>query len=183
MEEDDEFIELFNNMGYSFTYSDELLCLTEKFVCKFYNYNDVSKVNEARLNSFQLGNYDEQTMPCNLDSLKKHLSRSVYQTAIWRRALTPIMDAPDPSNHGWTVQTGIVSISWMDLPAAPDAILENVKCGCSKGCTTNRCSCFKANLGCTSLCRCKSCTNGSQSVRNSDQESDLDSSDDSEDDS
>ena len=63
----DEFIESFNNMGYSFTYSDELLCQTEKFICKFYNYNNVSKVNEARLNSFELGNYDEQTMPCNHD--------------------------------------------------------------------------------------------------------------------
>ncbi len=30
----------------------------------------------------------------------------------------------------------IMHITWMDLPPAPDAVLENVKCGCSKGCTS-----------------------------------------------
>ena len=90
-------------------YSKDLLYQTEKFTCRFYNFDDISKVNEARLNSFKLENYDEQTMPYNVDSLQKHLSRSLYQAAIWRRALTQIIDAPDPSNHGWTVQNGFVS--------------------------------------------------------------------------
>lgn len=33
--------------------------------------------------------------------------------------------APDIINHGWVVVNNIVSIQWMDLPPAPDGILEN----------------------------------------------------------
>ena len=167
-------------MGNTFTYNDELFPKFEKFVCQVYNYN-LASVNKARLQSFRLGSYDEQTMPCNQNSLKTHLRRSVYQTAIWKRALISIVDAPDISNYGWTVVNDIVSILWMDLPPAPDAVLENVKCGCFRGCTANRCSCFKANLSCTSLCHYKSCTNNRYNVHNSDYASDSESSDDSSD--
>ena len=49
----------------------------------------------------------------------------------------------------------------MDLPPAPDEILEHVQCGCKTGCTSNRCSCCKANLQCTSICQCNHCSNAS----------------------
>ena len=48
----------------------------------------------------------------------------------------------------------------MDFTPAPDEILENVECSCKKGCASNRCSCVKANLSCTSLCKCLDCSNG-----------------------
>ena len=47
----------------------------------------------------------------------------------------------------------------MSLP--PDSILCFVNCSCVKGCSTPRCSCKKASLGCSDLCRCKECQNNS----------------------
>ena len=99
MEEIEEFIQSYKCMGNTFMYSEDLLYQIEKFTCRFYNIDDISKANKARLNSLKRGNY-EQMMPCNLDSLQKHLNRSVYQVAILRGELTPIINAPDPSNHG-----------------------------------------------------------------------------------
>ena len=52
-----------------------------------------------------------------------------------------------------------ISNTKMDLLPAPDDILENVECSCKSGCSTNRCSCFKGILSCTSLCKCSGCTN------------------------
>ena len=41
------------------------------------------------------------------------------------------------------------------LPPAPEAVIELVKCRCSKErCSTNRCQCRRAGLLCTDLCSC-----------------------------
>ena len=152
----------FNAVGHAFSYDDELLTQIEKFVCHLYNQANTNEVNKARLNIFRLGLFNEESMPCTKDVLMKHLSRSNYQAAIWRRALHPIIAAPNIVNHGWAVVNGIVSIQWMDLPSAPDGILENVHCGCKSGCLTNRCSCYKGNLCCTVLCHCSGCDNCSE---------------------
>ena len=72
-------------------------------------------------------------MPCTKDVLNKHIQRSVYQAAIWRNALNAIVDCPNIINHGWLVdENGNLSINWMDLPPAPDGILENIECSCKK---------------------------------------------------
>ena len=47
----------------------------------------------------------------------------------------------------------------MNLPSAPESILENVNCGCKSGCRTKCCSCLKAKLKCTTLYSCSGCTN------------------------
>jgi hypothetical protein len=78
-------------------------------------------------------------------------------------SFTTIM-APDITNHGWAVANNMVSIVWMDLPPAPDGVLENVHCGCKSGCSNNRCSCFKENLHCTDMCRYEGCPNRSGSA-------------------
>ena len=132
----------------------------ENFVCMLYKQKEVDDVDMARYNLFRLGEYCGSEMPCTKDSLNKHLSRVMFQATIWRRSLNPIMNCPDFAEHGWIVdKEGKVSIDWMDLPPAPDGILENVQCSCKKGCNSNRCSCRKANLQCTSLCKCNSCSN------------------------
>lgn len=98
-------------------------------------------------------------MPCMLDVLEKHTSRSAYQACIWKRALNPIISPPSIVEHGWIVDDGTVKLKWMNLPSAPESILENVNCGCKSGCRTKRCSCLKAELKCTTLCSCSGCTN------------------------
>ena len=42
-----------------------------------------------------------------------------------------------------------------DLPPAPTAVIELVKCGCGRSrCSTESCSCMKHSLACTELCAC-----------------------------
>ena len=52
-----------------------------------------------------------------------------------------------------------------------DSVLEFVSCKCAKGCLNNRCSCVKATLSCTDLCKCNGCKNA---VRNTDEAEDTD---------
>ena len=49
-----------------------------------------------------------------------------------------------------------------DLPPAHESLLEMVKCNCSAGCSTQRCTCRKPGLECSAVCGvCKgqSCSN------------------------
>eukprot|EP00794_Sanderia_malayensis_P021259 gene21259-23333_t len=99
-------------------------------------------------------------MPCTKDALTKHISRVMYQAVTWRRPLNAMINCPGIGEHGWIVdKEGKVAIDWMDLPPAADSILENVQCACKKGSTSNRFSCHRANLQCTGLCWCNSCSN------------------------
>lgn len=168
-----ELLDSFANLGSCFTPSLNLQRALEVFVCRLYKQSDVDMVNEARFRLFNLGKYGCNQMPCTKDALDKHVQRAAYQAAIWHKALHPVVEYPDITHHGWLVDSGTnVSIDWMDLPPAPDGVLENVDCSCKTGCSSNRCSCFKANLACTGLCKCKDCTNRkSGSSENSESES------------
>ena len=155
-----EFFETFKNIGSSLIASTVLEKELEKFVCILYKQKEVDDVDMARYNIFRLGKYGGSDMPCTKDALYKHIRRVTFQATIWRRSLDPMMNCPDIAEHGWIVdEEGKVSIDWMDLPPAPNGILENVQCACKTGCISNRCSCRRANLKCTSLCRCNSCSN------------------------
>ena len=49
-----------------------------------------------------------------------------------------------------------LAIILMTIPPAPDSILKFIHCNCNTGCGTKRCSCVKAGLDCTELCKCSS---------------------------
>ena len=49
---------------------------------------------------------------------------------------------------------------------APDSVMSFIACSCQKGCTTNRCSCKRASLKCSDLCRCKGCENSELGEQN-----------------
>ena len=152
--------ESFANFGSSFTPSVALVNALELFVCRLYKQQTSTKADEARFNIFSLGKYGADQMPCTKDALNKHIQGSVFQAAIWQNALSAMINCANITNHGWLVDDNeSVSINWMDLPPAPDGILENVECSCKKGCVSNRCACVKAKLSCTSVCKCVSCIN------------------------
>ena len=115
--------------------------------------------------------------------LEKTRSKSVLSVcAIRKRSLCRNIMASPIHCHSWIVQGSTVSIYWMDLPSAPDGILEVVNCRCVTGCNTNRCSCFKAEVPCSDICGCKDCVNVKRSgdtdgpeEENREEESDLES--------
>lgn len=48
-----------------------------------------------------------------------------------------------------------LSVDWLRVPPAPNAILQLVSCSCKTGCKDNRCSCAGHGLPCTDACCCQ----------------------------
>ena len=81
-----------------------------------------------------------------------------------------MINPPSPFGNGWFNDQGSIAISWMELPAAPDSVLDFVHCSCRSDCSTKRCSCNKAGVNCTDFCKCNGCSNHGD--RNSEEDSD-----------
>ena len=100
---------------------------------------------------------DLDKIPQTRDALVLHTKRAIMQAShSWSHSGEPYIDLPSTKDWGWTQQdtdnerwTPI----WTTLPPATQSCLELLKCGCTKGCSRN-CRCKKAELPCTSLCKC-----------------------------
>ena len=62
----------------------------------------------------------------------KHARRANYQVAIWKRRLEKDPQVPTLVGQGWKIEheDGVVKlvVDWMDVKAAPEAILELLAC-------------------------------------------------------
>ena len=85
---------------------------------------DIFSINLSRYNLFQMGSVMESSMPPNKDALCLHVKRANYQAAIYKRALDPHPAVPSPHGHGWKINGDDISIHWMDLPPAPNSVME-----------------------------------------------------------
>ena len=73
-------------------------------------------------------------------------------------------------------QHGKIFVKWMNLPPAPDSILEFVNCKCTKKCESNRCSCLKSGMKRTDVCKCtdsKNCKESSSGNESDDSDEDI----------
>lgn len=139
--------------------TEDLYEILVEFVCALYGHKDMTCVNEVRYCMFRLGSFSDECLPPTRDCLKKHVQRANYQAFIWKRCLLALIVAPSPAGRGWELKDEELTIHWMTSNVAPDQLLEFVNCGCKKGCSTQRCSCLKAGLRCTELCKCQNCVN------------------------
>lgn len=86
-------------------------------------------------------------LPPTMDAAKYHSLRTYQQVQAW------LGNELLPSLWGWSITTrGVLPIS-TTRNAAPDDILKIVSCKCSKGCSTGSCSCKKAGLRCSAMCK------------------------------
>ncbi|CAC5416585.1 unnamed protein product [Mytilus coruscus] len=98
-------------------------------------------------------------LPPTKDAMLKHMKRANFQAKIWKSALEH-NTVPSPNNHGWIVKNNLISINWLDLPPALDALLILISCSCKAGCANKRCSCVRQALSCTDGCKCSNaCSN------------------------
>ena len=139
--------------------TEDLYEILVEFVCALYGHKDMTCVNEVRYCMFRLGSFSDECLPPTRDCLKKHVQRANYQAFIWKRCLLALIVAPSPVGRGWELKDEELTIHWMTSNVTPDQLLEFVNCGCKKGCSTQRCSCLKAGLRCTELCKCQNCVN------------------------
>ena len=70
-----------------------------------------------------------------MDAFQQHLKQANYQTFIWAHATQQYLKLPLSETSGWMKdgQQQLVP-RWMSQPAAPDAVLVFVKCGCKSDC-------------------------------------------------
>ena len=114
-------------------------------------------VDEARREMFVKDGRDLETIPPISAALLQHTVRAAYIAVhVWNNALVSSPDLPQPNEWGW-IRTGDDGYKplWTKLPEASKVIRQLVKCKCNpeNGCT-GRCTCIKADLPCTELCKC-----------------------------
>ena len=87
------------------------------------------------------------------DALMQHIKRAAYTAGIWTSCTQSHPSIPSPSDWGWKKEDGAWVPEWITIcEAGSSSIL--IKCGC-KGICSSHCSCQRADLQCTELCKCK----------------------------
>ena len=173
LNEESEIIAAFSRFG-SFT-SDQL-SLTEidglneaikpleEFVCLAYAKDGAKTLSALRWDLFRTKNLESELLPPTRATLLPHIQRTNYVCLVGRSYSSTHPDLPALTDCGWRLdeKDGSLKPVLCLLPPAPKSIIELVKCACKAGDTCGpRCSCKRAKLPCTSMCKCshRGCTN------------------------
>ena len=117
-------------------------------------YCTQTAVNDARKQLFVKKDRQFDAIPPTRAALLEHSKRAVLQAGyIWGQALIPSPTMPNRQDWGWTLESSLWRPYWTALPDVMSSCQELVRCGFKKGCR-RQCSCVKASLCCTALCKC-----------------------------
>ena len=128
------------------------------FVCTAYCTKglQISSIPDLRWNLYCKYMAESEKLPPTMGALKQHILRTHVQARVWGQAAHPKQVPLDPLQNGYHKDDddGQLNPTTTDVPPAPKAITEMVRCQCKGNCTSNRCSCESNNLPCTDLCMC-----------------------------
>ena len=159
----EQYQNLFADLGATIDVSEELVRELEVFTCHLYGGKGITDVNELRYAMFcaKKGELESYQLPPCRYCLFKHILRANYQALVWKSCLVACPVIPAPIGHGWKHEgeNDAYAIDWMSVNPAPNAVLEFLSCNCSRSCESNRCSCVANGLKCTDMCRLRDCTN------------------------
>ena len=85
-----------------------------------------------------------ESLPPTTDSLRQHIDRANYQTAVWKHPLEAIVDIPSPVNNGWSLTNGHLEPILMCKDPAPVGLLELTACKCEKSACKRSVYCVKS---------------------------------------
>ena len=101
-----------------------------------------------------------QTLPPTSLTAKYHSLRVYLQVRQWKGQ---DYDSEEIQHWGWKMATPDQLLPVMsDKAAAPDYLIQVIRCNCSTDCSTRRCNCRKNGLECSPACgqrRGDSCSN------------------------
>ena len=97
-------------LGNNFNPTESLLTSCEKYVCAMYGKPNIESVDELRYIMYCEKPNLIHMLPPTSDSLKQHIMRANYQTAIWKQALVCEPSLPGPDGHGWHKTNGSLKI-------------------------------------------------------------------------
>ena len=141
--------------------------LLEKFVCVMYDRSaPVFDVNSLRLYLFTKKQRSYDNIPPSQNILHLHFKRAAFVGGhMWGQSLQRIQQLPDPTSWGWILTDGTWKINWMTVDPLSKECRILKKCNCTSDCvpkptrsTPNpkgKCGCFRDELSCTPLCKCK----------------------------
>ena len=86
-----------------------------------------------------------ERLPPTSSATKYHSLRSYLQVMQW------MGKDIDVSKWGWSLQTNKLVPVMTDTAPAPETLLKMIRCRCSGGCNTHRCTCQKHGLDCSQV--------------------------------
>ena len=106
-------------------------------------------------------------LPATKPAAVQNILCAHLQVAVWLSACSESPSSVDVVMYGWEKYLLNRCLIPVGLPKGiaymPGAVMNLTKCGCKSNdpCKNSRCSCFKSQLRCSSLCSCdsKSCKN------------------------
>ncbi|KAK7491791.1 hypothetical protein BaRGS_00017047 [Batillaria attramentaria] len=104
-----------------------------------------------------------KVLPPTSSAARYHSYRVYFQVQEWANLAEKGELLPE--NWGWELRENQLLPVTMDLPPAPEVLLNIINCSCKKDCSSGKCSCRKHGLACTTACgECHgiSCTNSVQ---------------------
>ena len=129
-EEESDWIEMFANLGETWTLSQSQKDDFEKFVCHLYS-SKKSNVNQARFKIFERKHLkskqvaDLSLIPPCYRTLMLHLERANYVAKIWKSTGIAMIDLPSPTQHGWTEDWDILWTDEMFPESMTDYVVSN----------------------------------------------------------
>jgi len=136
--------------------SDSSFTAIERFVVLLYDrMSSSSEVNVTRKQLFAQKGRTLDNIPPTQDALFQHIKRAAYQCGfVWGQCLIANPVLPSPSKWGWVNVDSVWQPVWITQPTVAGCCQELLRCGCKTGCKNRQCKCVRANLKCTTLCRC-----------------------------
>ncbi len=115
----------------------------------------MDSLDDVRYEIFSKKGHCSEKLPPTMDAACLHIRRANYQAFIWNSAHEQYQQLPTPLQAGWNLnENGQIVPELMTQPAAPEALLDFVKCGCRTECSNMRCKCRKDSVLCTDACGC-----------------------------
>ena len=111
----------------------------------------MSKVGDVRWLLFRKKQAEDEILPPTTGSVQQRILHAQYQTLIWKNYIVSFPIIPNPNGYGWKLENVHFPVT-TDLPPAPDAVRQLVKCGCEKNLCKTYCTCRINNL--TEMCIC-----------------------------
>ena len=87
-------------------------------------------------------------LPPTSAAARYHSMRAYLQVQQWKQPTCPL----DPLSWGWSLVQGRLEPIQVDLPPAPETLLQVIRCNCKTDCSSNRCTCRKHGLQCSTAC-------------------------------
>ena len=136
-----QFIETLAKLGEKWDVDKDFFDELQAFICVIYGRSQFRHVDNLRFYLLQEKcdreesvnantNIDLSSFPPCSKSLKQHVKRANYQTAIWKRSHVPNADIPNASEgHGWHVSDGILQPLWteeVEELTLPESVIDDL---------------------------------------------------------